>query len=48
MGTNKVLLALSGGVDSSVCAALLAKAIGAQLNCVFVDHGFMRLGEGRR
>jgi GMP synthase (glutamine-hydrolysing) len=46
VGTNKVLLALSGGVDSSVCAALLAKAIGAQLNCVFVDHGFMRLGEG--
>ncbi|MCC8122889.1 MAG: glutamine-hydrolyzing GMP synthase [Oscillospiraceae bacterium] len=43
---GKVLLALSGGVDSSVCAALLAEAIGPQLTCVFVDHGLMRLHEG--
>ncbi len=40
-----VLLALSGGVDSSVCAALLNRAIGDRLTCVFVDHGFMRKGE---
>lgn len=46
VGTGKVLLALSGGVDSSVCAALLAEAIGNQLTCVFVDHGLMRLNEG--
>ena len=46
VGTGKVLLALSGGVDSSVCAALLAEAIGPQLTCVFVDHGLMRLNEG--
>jgi len=46
VGTQKVLLALSGGVDSSVCAALLSKAIPGQLICVFVDHGLMRLGEG--
>lgn len=46
VGGGKVLLALSGGVDSSVCAALLAEAIGAQLTCVFVDHGLMRLNEG--
>ena len=46
VGTQKVLLALSGGVDSSVCAALLSKAIPGQLTCVFVDHGLMRLGEG--
>jgi GMP synthase (glutamine-hydrolysing) len=43
---GKVLLALSGGVDSSVVAALLAEAIGPQLTCVFVDHGLMRLNEG--
>ncbi len=43
---GRVLLALSGGVDSSVCAALLAEAIGPQLICVFVDHGLMRLNEG--
>ena len=46
VGSGKVLLALSGGVDSSVCAALLAEAIGNQLSCVFVDHGLMRLNEG--
>ncbi len=46
VGNGKVLLALSGGVDSSVCAALLAEAVGEQLTCVFVDHGLMRLNEG--
>ena len=46
VGSGRVLLALSGGVDSSVCAALLAEAIGSQLTCVFVDHGLMRLHEG--
>lgn len=46
VGDGKVLLALSGGVDSSVCAALLAEAIGKQLTCVFVDHGLMRKDEG--
>ncbi|MCL2224754.1 MAG: glutamine-hydrolyzing GMP synthase [Defluviitaleaceae bacterium] len=46
VGTQKVLLALSGGVDSSVCTALLAKAIPEQLTCIFVDHGLMRLNEG--
>ena len=46
VGTDRVLLGLSGGVDSSVLAALLHKAIGAQLTCVFVDHGLLRLGEG--
>mgnify|MGYP001014626474 CR=1 FL=1 len=46
VGDGKVLLALSGGVDSSVVAALLAKAIGKQLTCVFVDHGLLRKDEG--
>ena len=46
VGNGKVLLALSGGVDSSVAAALLAEAVGKQLTCVFVDHGLMRLHEG--
>ncbi|MBR1671256.1 MAG: glutamine-hydrolyzing GMP synthase [Butyrivibrio sp.] len=46
VGGGKVLLALSGGVDSSVLAALLAKAIGRQLTCVFVDHGLLRKNEG--
>lgn len=46
VGSGKVLLALSGGVDSSVCAALLAKAIPGKLHCIFVDHGFMRKNEG--
>ena len=46
IGGGRVLLALSGGVDSSVCAALLAEAVGSQLTCVFVDHGMMRKNEG--
>ena len=46
VGSGKVLLALSGGVDSSVAAALLAEAVGSQLTCVFVDHGLMRKNEG--
>ena len=46
VGGGKVLLALSGGVDSSVAAALLAEAVGNQLTCVFVDHGLMRKNEG--
>lgn len=46
VGSDHVILALSGGVDSSVCAALLSKAIPGQLHCVFVDHGLMRKGEG--
>ena len=46
VGDKKVLLALSGGVDSSVVAALLIRAIGKQLTCVFVDHGLMRKNEG--
>jgi GMP synthase (glutamine-hydrolyzing), N-terminal domain or A subunit len=46
VGQDRVLLGLSGGVDSSVVAALLHRAIGEQLTCVFVDHGLLRLGEG--
>ena len=45
VGKNKVVLALSGGVDSMVVAALLHKAIGDQLYCIFVDHGLLRLNE---
>ena len=45
VGSDKVLLALSGGVDSSVVAALLHKAIGSQLHCMFIDHGLLRKGE---
>ena len=46
VGSGRVLLALSGGVDSSVAAALVAEAVGSQLTCVFVDHGLMRKNEG--
>ena len=46
IGTDHVLLGLSGGVDSTVTAALLSRAIGKQLTCVFVDHGLMRKNEG--
>lgn len=46
VGTRKVILGLSGGVDSSVVAALLARAIGEQLTCVFVDNGLLRFEEG--
>ena len=46
VGDQKVLLALSGGVDSSVAAALLSRAIGNQLTCIFVDHGLLRKDEG--
>ena len=46
VGSAHVLLALSGGVDSSVCAVLLSKAIPGQVHCIFVDHGLMRKNEG--
>ena len=45
VGEQRVLLGLSGGVDSSVCAALLARAVPGQLTCIYVDHGLMRQGE---
>ena len=48
IGDRKVLLAMSGGVDSSVCAVLLHRAVGRQLTCVFVDHGCMRKDEPRQ
>ncbi len=48
IGDKKVLLAMSGGVDSSVCAALLHRAVGKQLTCVFVDHGCMRKDEPKQ
>ncbi len=46
IGNGKVLCALSGGVDSSVAAVMLSKAVGSQLTCVFVDHGLLRKNEG--
>ncbi|MBE6924864.1 MAG: glutamine-hydrolyzing GMP synthase [Ruminococcaceae bacterium] len=46
IGKGRVLLALSGGVDSSVAAALLSRAVGSQLTCIFVDHGMLRKDEG--
>ena len=46
VGDGEVLCALSGGVDSSVAAVLLSKAVGNQLTCVFVDHGLLRKNEG--
>ena len=48
VGKDKVICGLSGGVDSSVVAVLLHEAIGDQLQCVFVDHGLLRLGEGEQ
>jgi GMP synthase (glutamine-hydrolysing) len=48
VGSDEVILGLSGGVDSSVAAALIHKAIGDQLTCVFVDHGLLRLDEGKQ
>lgn len=45
LGNDKVMLAISGGVDSAVCAAMLAKAVPGQVYCIFVDHGFLRDGE---
>ncbi len=48
VGKDEVILGLSGGVDSSVAAALIHKAIGAQLTCVFVDHGLLRLDEAKQ
>lgn len=48
IGDKRVLLALSGGVDSSVTAALLSRAVGKQLTCVFVDHGLLRKNEGEQ
>ena len=48
VGDDEVILGLSGGVDSSVAAALIHKAIGDKLTCVFVDHGLLRLDEGKQ
>ena len=45
VGNDRVILGLSGGVDSSVCAVLLNKAIGKNLTCIFVDHGMLRKNE---
>ena len=48
LGNERVILGLSGGVDSSVAAVLLNKAIGKRLTCIFVDHGLLRKGEYER
>lgn len=48
LGSSKAICALSGGVDSAVAATLVAKAIGDQLTCIFVDHGLLRLGEAEQ
>lgn len=48
VGDHNVLCALSGGVDSSVAAVLVHKAVGDKLTCVFVDHGFLRQGEAEQ
>jgi GMP synthase (glutamine-hydrolysing) len=48
VGRNKVICALSGGVDSAVAATLVARAIGQQLTCIFVDHGLLRKGEANQ
>ena len=48
VGDGNVLLALSGGVDSSVAAVLLDKAVGSRLTCIFVDHGLLRRGEAQQ
>jgi len=48
VGNEKVVLGLSGGVDSSVCAVLVNKALGKQLNCIFVDNGLLRKGEAQQ
>ena len=48
VGDDEVILGLSGGVDSSVAAALIHRAIGDRLTCVFVDHGLLRLDEGKQ
>jgi len=48
IGTDRVILGLSGGVDSSVCATLLNRAIGSQLTCIFVDHGMLRKNEYKK
>ena len=48
MGNDRVILGLSGGVDSSVCATLLNRAIGKNLTCIFVDHGMLRKNEFKK